>query len=381
MPLKLFAAKSYKSWLLSVIIAVTLGTIAIVIINCIVDPYGILRRNFSRQFREPNHNFVKTKYLLSGTRFDSLLMGSSRVNFIDTAKINHGIYYNYWYSEGLPAEHLANIKLLIRRGINIRNLIIGLDDFSYQVDPNSHKFDLLRQPHPFVTGKDFLTFYSEYFLRLDNFFSNIRKYALHNLFKRGKVRSTGGEFDIYNSGRMIVPKWDEQIEKDIASHINSNKFLKPTHYKGDNVRDTLQKISELRALAAEHGIHLTVFFNPIHKTTYLDTDHDKMFYFKKKLADILDFYDFSGLNSITTNNYYYYETSHYRLIVGDMMLKRMFGYPSQVRVPSDFGVLVTKKNVDHHIKMLRRQLQINAYKIDNTNIDNFRDSDRHQRDH
>jgi hypothetical protein len=61
------------------------------------------------------------------------------------------------------------------------------------------------------------------------------------------------------------------------------------------------------------------------------------------------------LNSITTNNYYYHETSHYRLEVGALILARIFN-DSSVKVPDNFGVLVTKGNIDQHLADLKAQV-------------------------
>jgi hypothetical protein len=78
--------------------------------------------------------------------------------------------------------------------------------------------------------------------------------------------------------------------------------------------------------------------------------------FKKRLAQITDFYDFSGINSITKDPFNYYETSHYRVFIGEMMLARMFENDKNITVPEDFGDLVTKSNIDIHIKKLKSQL-------------------------
>lgn len=346
----------FKKWVKSVIGLIVLCIAIIVLVNYIIDPYGILRRDFTMQFQEPNMNFVKTKYLLNGTSFDSLLMGSSRVNFIDVSKISQGRYYNYWYSEGLPTEHLANVKILLDRGMKIKNIMVGLDDFSYLVDFTTHVSNLLRQPHPLATGKSFITFYSEYFFRLNKLFSNVKKYLTYNIIKHKGNTEGIREFDIYESGRMIVPAWEDRIIKDPLTHVKDNRFLKPTHYEGDNLEKALSDLYKLKRLADNYGIHLIFFINPIHRTTYLDTDLRQFFIFKRRLAEITSYYDFSGLNSITTNNVYYYETSHYRPIVGDMMLKRIFGHP-QVGVPRDFGVFVTRNNIEMHLLSLCRQLK------------------------
>ena len=81
-----------------------------------------------------------------------------------------------------------------------------------------------------------------------------------------------------------------------------------------------------------------------------------MFQVKQKLASIIDFYDFSGLNSVTRNNLNYYEEDHYRYLVGNMIVKRIFGC-GNINVPDDFGVLVTKNNVNEHITKQRWELE------------------------
>lgn len=68
-------------------------------------------------------------------------------------------------------------------------------------------------------------------------------------------------------------------------------------------------------------------------------------------------FDFSGFNSITTeaipqasgsyDMMYYWETSHYRVNVGEMVLNRMFGRGDGV--PADFGVELTPAAVAAHL--------------------------------
>lgn len=98
-----------------------------------------------------------------------------------------------------------------------------------------------------------------------------------------------------------------------------------------------------------------MFVNPIHLLTYRATNLDEFDEFKRKLADITSYYDFSGVNDITTNNYYYYETSHYRPMVGDMIIHRIFNEPKDSS--STFGHWVTKDNVDEHIKKINKDLE------------------------
>lgn len=120
------------------------------------------------------------------------------------------------------------------------------------------------------------------------------------------------------------------------------------------MEQALRDLRDIRQLADRHGIDLIFFIHPIHVVTYLDNNLEEFDEFKRRLARITAYYDFSGVNEITTNNYYYYETSHYRPIVGDMILARLF--PESAgncrSAPMPFGVQVTSDNVESHLARL-----------------------------
>ncbi len=101
---------------------------------------------------------------------------------------------------------------------------------------------------------------------------------------------------------------------------------------------------------------MTFFIVPFYKTKYLDAGPDELDRFKRALAELTDFWDFSGFNTVTTNRYYYYETWHFRTIAGDMVLARISG-DRDAAVPEDFGVLVTAQSIDSHLKYLRQQMR------------------------
>ena len=58
--------------------------------------------------------------------------------------------------------------------------------------------------------------------------------------------------------------------------------------------------------------------------------------FLNKAAEITDYWNFSGYNTISQDPRYFYDSMHYRNNVGEMMLARIFG-AKRVEVPEDFG--------------------------------------------
>ncbi len=309
-----------------------------------IDILGILGSDFSERRLEPAQHFIKMRHVLSDPgRYNAFCFGSSRVGRIDTTKIADGCnWYNLYYSRGLPEEWLNNIRLLLRRGVTIRKLLIGLDDNSFRTDPAIHRGIHFRRP------------YREYDVT----------FYLAALLRRpcpppdpALVQQHGCIYDIYNSGRVLSPWVDERIEADPASHVASPVFTQSSAYTGNRMEQAMDDLRNIKALADKHGIELTFFINPIHAVTYLHNNLEEFDEFKRQLSRITDYHDFSGLNDITVTNYYYYETSHYRPLVGDMILARLF--PETARncapAPVPFGSLVTGENVESHLSRLKAE--------------------------
>jgi hypothetical protein len=119
------------------------------------------------------------------------------------------------------------------------------------------------------------------------------------------------------------------------------------------------------------GTSLRLYVNPTHAMTsyawYWSGKWPELETWLTQLADLgarhrasgcdLRIYDFSGFNSITSESIpqvsgrpdmrYYWEPSHYRKNVGQMILSRMFG--DGAGVPDDFGVELTPAGIAIHL--------------------------------
>ncbi|WP_155943537.1 hypothetical protein [Mitsuokella sp. oral taxon 131] len=305
------------------------------IFNYCMDEYGIFHGNYSEPKSAVPQHFVKIRYLLAHPkRYDAFCFGSSRVESLDLSRIDNGLtYYNMTYTEGLPQEWLEDLRLLLAHGVTIKQVLIGLDDISYISDPRAYKSNLFRAHYEQYNWKTYLAFLT------------VRPFAFHA--SEQKIM-----YDVYGTGRTFHHQTEQLIEEDPDKHIHDPKFMESSHQTGDRVDATISEIRTIKQLTEEHGIDLIVFINPTHKTTYLALDRGEFNEFKRQLAHVTGYYDFSGLNEITENNYNYYDTAHYRPLVGDMMIDRMFrtGTP-----PQDFGVWVTEDNVEKHIRALESQ--------------------------
>jgi len=320
--------------------------------NLYTDTYGIrwtycgliLRGEDPAMVRtgmELNQHLYKPAYILAHPgRFDSLLFGSSRAGAIDVASIPGGRYYNMNYAAGLPAEHLEILKVLLANGVRVRNVAVALDEFSFRIRPEDHRKELLRIPHPLVTGESWLRIFGRYFLRVPEGFEVTG--AGRKL--RGKTRIHPFEMD--NRGMMrIWGSFEEQVEKDPDAYRRSPVFREESpSYPGLYIPETIAVLREMSDLSRKYNFRLILFINPIHWRVYLK-NADALQAFKRELVKVSPFYDFSGLNAVTTDNLNYYETSHYRYGIGERIVDRIFREDPAGR-PGDFGRYVTANNLE-----------------------------------
>lgn len=79
--------------------------------------------------------------------------------------------------------------------------------------------------------------------------------------------------------------------------------------------------------------------------------------FLKKLSEVTSFYNFSGLNEITTNTNNYLDSSHYNAYVGDIMMDVLCnGSDDNSLYEEGFGWLVTSDNIDKLLTLIDSQL-------------------------
>jgi hypothetical protein len=344
---------TYRKWFTLAIgvIVLIVGTTGL--INFVTDPYGLFRTDFTRQIVEPAMNFIKTRYIAENPeKFDCLIFGSSRANGIDARHIKDAHCYNMHHPLALPRHHIENLRYLLRKGLKIRLVLVALDDFSYKTNLKERPFQLVTSYYPPVRDESRLLYYLKYLFSI--FDRQTRTAMLDGLI--GRKVSHPDYDELLDTGRVYSESVEKRIEEYREQHVKDPKFNVSAYSKGNNVKETLEDLKEMAELARQYDVRLVILLNPTHAAIYLSSDLEQYLTFQKELSRIIDFYDFSGLNSVTTNNYYYYETSHYRFKAGDMIIGRIFGDPT-IMVPGDFGVLVTRENVDRHTEALRRQMR------------------------
>ncbi len=335
-----------KLCLLGVLVGAILSVF--VAVNVLGDPYNVFHAEHIRDVGvEPNKNFIKTKYMLDQKgSYDTLIFGSSRVGFLYFDTSPYERYYNMSYSEGVPAEHLSNLKVLLENGVEIKRIFLGLDNISYLVDPALHEDLLIRMPYP--EDGDLLGFYLK---NVSNW--EVTKMSFGLLTGLQEIEIGNMPLDVerfYQNGESV---YNEDYE------TPENAFEEPywDDYYEDRMDEALEEIREFKELCEENGIELTVFLNPLHYETYIRSVRHGLFTFMERLAEVTPYYSFTGLNKYTTENQYFFETSHYKPEVGYAMVDAMcYGEVDDDLWATWFGMYVTEENVSSVTDYFQSQL-------------------------
>lgn len=239
----------------------------------------------------------------------------------------------------MPEDCLRELKLLKNQGAFVDTVYLGLDDFVYFTDYERRISAIYCQPYEQETSKRY-------------------KYYINLLLNLGVIKTWGHEalkhspeliIPLHQTGIILIPqKLENQIEENPSEYAGEKRFDSPTKFGfGGNSRlgDCIETIRQIKQFCDENGIRFVPFFNPQHMITYLNDDIELMNRFKKELVKISPFWDFSGVNYVTSNNYFWYETSHPRAFICDKILDTVSGQNQITWVP-DFGVYVTEENVD-----------------------------------
>lgn len=308
-----------------------------------IDPFNVFHPlNMRHNGAEPNKNYVKMSYILTNPeKFESYIFGSSHVGNIHPEKISNERCYNMTYSIGLPHEHLENLKTFIANGVHPKKIYIGLDSYSYTVDPADHFSDRQRSPYEYSKSHPF-SFWKLYLDPAVAFDSLSLTKSIYDPENYEEVFYSFGWNQDYGTRTYFT---EEKAEAEMGSSFR--------------LEETLEDVREIVEFCETNEIKTVVFTNPMFRETYLESVKNKSYFdFLKGLTEITPFYNFSSLNTISTDIGCFLDNSHYLPEVGDLMIKSMCYQEDLGKLNAQgFGVLFNQDNIDFWLNILEGQIQ------------------------
>jgi len=346
----------YKKWIKRSLIILILLLLSNTIFLYLLDTYSIAKPMSKQIYNVPNQRFLIVEYLkTTKSKYDTYIFGSSRVGYINPLKMLNKKAYNLSVGAGIPHEHLLLLRYLLKEKKDIKHILIALDDFSFTIPFSEHYNSLDLKPHYLLTNDTKFSYYSHYFFR------SINKIDIKDMRKKYFHKKVPKEIIQIKQAIFFQRLFYENKENNsIKIKINSTNYDKIdtnlpnaiTQYIGlNNIENTIQDLKEIILLCKKNNINYKIIINPMSYILFRDINQTLYNQFKKRLSNITDYYDFSNPNPINNDLRYWHEASHYKLLVGDLILKRI--YNNDTSIPN-FGIHIPQNVYDRPILNLNK---------------------------
>lgn len=345
----------YKTWSRIVSFSGFFIISTLAMINFLIDPFNIFHTKLLPEQFQMNERFMKIEFLQEHhSRYDAYMFGSSRIGTTSPSAIEKYIPESHFYNLSVAAanmeDYLSHLKFFIENGYSLHTLYLQIDLVDTLIDYGHPTERYLTKKHPALTGDSLTGYYLSY----------LTLYTPFNL--KGKLRKNFANddpkmylekryYDLEKTGTWTRPNKESALQKDPETYIKNVKSFQSPETK-NTYRAHKHKYSQILAafgtinqLCHANNIDLIVFTTPHnHNMMRGVNSHDALF-FVKDLSKVHDIWYFSGYNSVTKNDRHYYESSHYRPHIGDIIAARIFK-DQTIEIPEDFGLLLTSDNID-----------------------------------
>ncbi len=389
--------KNSKYYMKELLILIVIFVISSASFNWVMNPYGIFNSPKIEKINKLKPEFfthlrLAKAWAVYKQKPDGIILGTSRSEFgLDP---NHpGWNVKSVYNLGLSGANMYEVLRYFQHVHTIKTqkqVVLSVDFFMFNIFASNHadfeESNLAMNPK-FSSANKFFTLIS-----IDTIWSSIK-----TLFKQ-----TEAEFAYLSNGQLHWTNYIRTVRKQGGhrqffllteeEHMNNTWFNKPqkqysfVHPKTGE--STLKYFSSFLEIAYRDNVDLRIFISPSHarlwEALYSVGLWPQFEQWKREMVRInaeqahkygktpFQLWDFSGYNSFTTEEVpslgdiktemkWYWEASHYKKTLGDLVLDRIFG---ERIIANDFGKLLKSKNIEQQLAKIRTEQQHYRVSVD-----------------
>ena len=341
---------SCKKWSLCFLALVGTVTLLTVMANYVIDPLWCFSNINSvntpagivdqRQQKTNKLTFERNSY-------DALILGSSRTEPVSQDDFYNLHAFNYAAPAMFPDEYDSYIEYFCKLNHDkVTTIFVGLDFFgTIETKPIENK-----PPMTYIDTSRERLYRFKSLITMDAlriYVKNYYKHANYYLYDRNKNILIPKDLSRYDRKKLL----SDRLELLRDSFYSSNKYSYNPDYR--------KNIARLKA--KYNQINIIVFTTPVTRPLFEALIREGRFDdYCRWIRDVVDVfngvYNFMYVNSITENLDNYYDADHFFPKTGTLIAHKITGFPDE-NIPKDFGVYVTRDNLDEHLEFLRRQAE------------------------
>ena len=334
---------SSKKWVLVFLATVLVLAVLLAALNLAADPFGAFGDRLLSWFsydETNNPRVAKFTYLEQHhDEYDSYILGCSSTSSFPVDAFNeaYGASFYNLIMYGADMRDCEKIAQYLVEHYEVKNLILNVyldNGLTYDEESDRLTKNLHYKEDPDTSA---LSYYTRYL------FADPR-YALAKLKALRTDTILPQTFDVFDERTGC---YDKRV-RDAEPIGSEERYLESYPVFADYPHQTLslpyteqcmQSVAAIRALCEEAGVSLTVAAGPVYAEYLKNYEPETVAQFYRSLAQITPFWDFSS-SSISCEMRYFYDGTHFRNNVGEMLCARMTGR-TDLWIPDDFGTYVT----------------------------------------
>ena len=336
-----------KKWLTMFFSTVAVILALIGVFNYTTDPFGVFGDKIMNWYSYDitnNPRTAKISYLDEHyADYDSYIIGCSSTSSFPTedfGKYLDAKFYNMimYGADMLDVEQMVSYMI---KNYTVKNLVVNVyidNGAVYNEESNKYTHSMM----PRVDGSDPLGFYSRFLFATPSYgVAKLKAYQTRTWLSQ--------YYNIFDEKTGAYDKRRRDIEpiSDMDNYYKAYpEFIDYPHgnYLLPAVDDCIKSMENIVSMCEDNGVNLIVVAAPVYYEYMNNFYPDSVCAFYTRLAEVVDFWDFS-YSSVSFEPRYFYDRTHFRNNVGHMAAARIFGDES-VYIPDDFGYLVTAENAE-----------------------------------
>lgn len=334
---------SSKKWVLVFLVTVLVLAALLAALNAAVDPFGAFGDRLLSWFsydETNNPRVAKFSYLEQHhDEYDSYILGCSSTSSFPVDAFNeaYGASFYNLIMYGADMRDCEKIAQYLVEHYEVKNLILNVyldNGLTYDEESDRLTKNLHYKEDP---DTSVLSYYTRYL------FADPR-YALAKLNALRTDTILPQTFDVFDERTGC---YDKRV-RDAEPIGSEERYLESYPVFADYPRQTLslpyteqcmQSVAVIKTLCEEAGVNLTVAAGPVYAEYLKNYEPETVAQFYRSLAQVTPFWDFSS-SSVSCEMRYFYDGTHFRNNVGEMICARMTGR-TDLWIPDDFGTYVT----------------------------------------
>ncbi|MEA2110894.1 MAG: hypothetical protein U9P71_02480, partial [Campylobacterota bacterium] len=335
--------KWIKTWFMSSAIAIP----TIIIINYIVDPLWTFSHSNSLNAKQKPFNERQQKtnhiYFNGFDDYDGILLGSSRTGYVNQYEFHNMNIYNYATNNMYPHEYEGYVDFVKEtKGSALKYIIIGADFYGTNV-PKNLKFE---KAQFYIDNTKSFAYRYKMLFSFDALKQSIKNIANSFFGSRIYYDRDNIRYRPEVSAEKRMKRYKANLSK------NFNTFKDKNYVYNDDYIKYLQELKE-----NNKNIEFTIFTSPISANLLVSiikngNRFDEYERWLKEMIEVFgEVHHFMTINSITRNLENYPDAEHYYPRIGKMLANELSNTKNTDK-QDDFGIVLTKENVNSYLKFL-----------------------------